>query len=87
MNNKKTNKGIIIKNMDKTVNPRNDFFKYVNGKFIDHYSNSIKIEKSYFEYEPIYQLYFCLLNVHLWSRKYIKKTKNLLDVIFKKIKF
>ncbi len=34
MNNEKTNKGIITKNMDKNVNPRNDFFKYVNGSWI-----------------------------------------------------
>ena len=34
MNNEKTNKGIIIENMDKNVNPRNDFFNYVNGSWI-----------------------------------------------------
>ena len=34
MNNEKTNKGIIIENMDKNVDPRNDIFNYVNGSWI-----------------------------------------------------
>ena len=34
MTNENTNKGIIIENMDKNVNPRNDFFNYVNGSWI-----------------------------------------------------
>ena len=34
--------------------------------------------KNYYDYEPIYQLYYSLLNVHLWSRDYVKNTNELL---------
>ena len=52
MNNKKTNKGIIIKNMDKNVNPKNDFFKYVNGSWI---KNAI-IPQDKSAWGPLYKL-------------------------------
>ena len=52
MNNEKTNKGIIIENMDKNVNPRNDFFKYVNGSWI---KNAI-IPKDKSAWGPFYAL-------------------------------
>jgi len=52
MNNKKTNKGIIIKNMDKNVNPKNDFFKYVNGSWI---KNAI-IPQDKSAWGPLYEL-------------------------------
>ena len=52
MNNKKTNKGIIIENMDKNINPRNDFFKYVNGSWI---KNAI-IPKDKGAWGPLYAL-------------------------------
>ena len=58
------------------------WFNYVDSQFLDHYSNIITIDRNYFSYEPIYQLYFCLLNVHLWSRNYIKNAKELLKKIF-----
>ena len=57
------------------------WFNFVNEKFIKIYSNIISIEKEYFEYEPIYQLYYCLLNVHLWDRMYIKDVEKLLNKI------
>ena len=60
------------------------WFKLVDKKFLDYYSNFIKIDKNYYDYEPIYQLYYSLLNVHLWNRnKYIKDVNNLLNKIFK----
>ena len=59
------------------------WFKYVDQKFLDYYSNKYKIDNYFYKYEPIYQLYFSLLNVHLWSRQYIKDAENLLDKIFK----
>jgi fructosamine-3-kinase len=57
------------------------WFNFVNDTFLKKYSNIINIEKSYKKYEPIYQLYFSLLNVHLWSRAYIKDTELLLNSI------
>tara|TARA_Y100000741_G_scaffold226115_1_gene172689 strand:+ start:82 stop:972 length:891 start_codon:yes stop_codon:yes gene_type:complete len=58
------------------------WFKFVDDKFLNHYSNFIKIDKNYFIYEPIYQLYYCLLNVYLWSRDYIVDTEVILNKIF-----
>ena len=57
------------------------WFKYVDKKFLDFYSNEIKIDKNYYTYEPIYQLYFSLLNIYLWNREYIKDTESLLKKI------
>ena len=60
------------------------WYKFVDESFLNHYSNFIKIDKYFPQYEPIYQLYFNLLNVCLWDREfYIKNTKSLLDKIFK----
>ena len=58
------------------------WFKFVSSKFINCYSEEISIDKNFNEYEPIYQLYFSLLNIHLWSREYIKDTEFLLKKIF-----
>jgi len=57
------------------------WFKYIDDKFLNYYSDTLKIDKYFYKYEPIYQLYFSLLNVHLWSREYIKDTEALLDKI------
>ena len=57
------------------------WFKYIDKEFLDYYSNILKIDKYYYNYEPIYQLYFSLLNIHLWSRKYLKDTESLLKKI------
>ena len=55
------------------------WFKLVDKNFLDYYSDFIKIDKYFYKYEPIYQLYFSLLNVHLWDRDlYIKDVNNLL---------
>ena len=54
------------------------WFKFIDQKFINEYSNIINLDSSYYEYEAIYQLYFSLLNVHLWSRDYIKDVEDLL---------
>ena len=58
------------------------WFKYIDQTFLDYYSNTIKIDKYFFKYEPIYQLYFSLLNVHLWSREYIQDVEKLLKKIY-----
>ena len=57
------------------------WFNYVNANFLEIYSNSCKIDKYFYKYEPIYQLYFSLLNVHLWDRIYINDTGKLLEKI------
>ena len=59
------------------------WFKYVSNNFLNYYSDFFKIDNYYKDYEPIYQLYYCLLNVHLWSREYINNTKELIEKINK----
>ncbi|MBI04253.1 MAG: hypothetical protein CMI96_00370 [Pelagibacteraceae bacterium] len=55
------------------------FFNFINKKFVNDYNNFIKIDTEYYLYEPVYQLYYALLNVHLWSYKYVKNTYKLLN--------
>ena len=55
--------------------------KFIDENFLDKYSDHIKIDKYYLEYEPIYQLYYSLLNVYLWDRSYIENVQGLLDKI------
>ncbi len=54
------------------------WFRFVDNKFLDEYNDYLKIENNYYSYEPIYQIYYSLSNVHLWSRNYIKDVFNLL---------
>ena len=53
------------------------WFKYVGQDFFKYYSEYNYLDKEYFNYSEIYQLYYCLLNVHLWSRDYIKDVAEL----------
>ena len=55
--------------------------KFISSDFISRYNNFIKIDKDFFKYEPIYQLYYSLLNVLLWDRNYIKDVQRLLNNI------
>ena len=55
------------------------WFNYISKEFYAYYSEHGNIDKDYFKYSEIYQLYYCLLNVHLWSREYIKDTYRLLE--------
>ncbi len=55
--------------------------KFIDENFLDKYSDHIKIDKYYSEYEPIYQLYYSLLNVYLWDRSYIEDVRKLLKKI------
>ena len=55
--------------------------KFIDENFLDKYNDYIKIDKYYFEYEPIYQLYYSLLNVYLWDRNYIEDVRKLLERI------
>ncbi len=55
--------------------------KFINENFLDKYNDHIKIDKYYLEYEPIYQLYYSLLNVYLWDRSYIEDVRKLLEKI------
>ena len=54
---------------------------FIDDKFLEKYNDKIKIDKEYLNYEPIYQLYYSLLNVHLWDRKYINDVIRLLNKI------
>ena len=53
------------------------WFKTVSNKFFNYYSESINFDKNFFNYSEIYELYFSLLNVHLWSRRYIHNVARL----------
>ncbi|MDC0194881.1 fructosamine kinase family protein [Alphaproteobacteria bacterium] len=58
------------------------WFKYVNDIFLNFYSNNKIIDKNYKDYEPIYQIFFSLLNVRLWDRDYyIKDVQKLLKKV------
>ncbi len=54
---------------------------FIKNGFLNEYNNFIKIDKEFKNYEPVYQLYYSLLNVHLWDRKYITDVKRLLNKI------
>ena len=55
--------------------------KFIDENFLDKYNDHMKIDKYYLEYEPIYQLYYSLLNVYLWDRSYIEDVSKLLEKI------
>ena len=55
------------------------WFKYVDDTFLNIYSDTISLHNDYFEYEPIYQIYFSLLNVFLWNRDYVLDVNKLLN--------
>ena len=55
--------------------------KFIDDNFLDKYNNHINIDKNYLNYEPIYQLYYSLLNVYLWDRSYIEDVHKLLERI------
>lgn len=54
---------------------------FIDSSFLAKYNEYIKLDKNYLEYEPIYQLYYCLCNVALWDRSYIKETKKILKLL------
>ncbi|MDA9748659.1 fructosamine kinase family protein, partial [Pelagibacteraceae bacterium] len=54
---------------------------FIKRGFLEKYNNLIKIDKEFKNYEPIYQLYYSLLNVLLWDRNYIIDVKRLLKKI------
>ena len=53
--------------------------KFIDRNFLDKYNDHIIIDKYFVNYEPIYQLYYSLLNVYLWDRSYIENVRGLLD--------
>ena len=55
--------------------------KFIDRNFLDKYNDHISIDKYFVIYEPIYQLYYSLLNVYLWDRRYIENVRGLLDKI------
>ena len=55
--------------------------RFIDKNFLDRYNDFISIDKNYLEYEPIYQLYYSLLNVYLWDRSFVKNVRKLLDKI------
>ena len=55
--------------------------KFIDNNFLDKYNDHIKVDKYYLEYEPVYQLYYSLLNVYLWDRRYVEDVRRLLNKI------
>ncbi len=55
--------------------------RFIDRNFLEIYNDYISIDKYYLEYEPIYQLYYSLLNVYLWDRNYIEDIIRLLNKI------
>ena len=55
--------------------------RFIDNNFLDKYNDHIKVDKYYLEYEPVYQLYYSLLNVYLWDRRYVEDVRRLLDKI------
>ena len=55
--------------------------KFIDNNFLNKYNDHIKVDKNYLEYEPVYQLYYSLLNVYLWDRRYVEDVRRLLDKI------
>ena len=55
--------------------------KFIDENFLNKYNDHISIDKYYLKYEPIYQLYYSLLNVYLWDRRYVEDVRMLLDKI------
>ena len=54
---------------------------FVDNNFLIKYNEYIPIDKYYFLYEPVYQLYYALCNVVLWDKSYTSEVKKLLNKI------
>ena len=54
-----------------------EWFRYISRDFYQYYSEYNQLDKDFVKYSEVYQLYYCLLNVHLWSRNYIQNTAEL----------
>lgn len=55
--------------------------KFIDDDFLSKYNEYINLDKYYLNYEPIYQLYYSLLNVYLWDSSYIEDVRKLLNKI------
>ena len=55
------------------------WFNYISKDFYNYYSDIININRDFFNYSEVYELYYSLLNVHLWSRKYLQNTAELVS--------
>ena len=55
------------------------WFQYIGNDFYDYYSDFIIIDKDFFNYSEVYELYYSLLNVHLWSREYVQNVAKLVN--------
>ena len=54
---------------------------FIKNGFLERYNEIIKIDKNYKDYEPVYQLYYSMLNVYLWDRIYVNDVRKLLNKI------
>ena len=55
------------------------WFKFISNKFYKYYSEVINFDKDFFNYSEVYELYYSLLNVHLWDRRYINDVAKLIS--------
>ena len=52
---------------------------FIDDKFISKYNEFIEVNKNFFDYEPIYQIYYALCNVVLWDKSYVSEVKSLIN--------
>jgi len=55
------------------------WFNAISNKFYNYYSETINFDKDFFNYSEVYELYYSLLNVHLWDRSYIHDVERLVS--------
>ena len=55
--------------------------KFIDKKFLIKYDYFINLHKDYLSYEPVYQLYYSLLNIYLWDKSYLENSRFLLNQI------
>ena len=55
------------------------WFNAISNNFYNYYSETINFDKDFFNYSEVYELYYSLLNVHLWDRSYIYDVEKIVN--------
>ena len=55
------------------------WFKAISCNFYSYYSEKVNFDKDFFNYSEIYELYYSLLNFHLWDKSYINDVSRLVS--------
>ena len=56
------------------------WLKPVSNKFYNYYAETINFDKHFFNYSKVYELYYSLMSMHLWSRKDIYNVAKLVNI-------